>query len=254
MDLLERSGSPMRHPWELARFHVVRDLADRHLGQYQNKNILDLGCGDLYFLKRFAEDKPNTRFIAVDKGFDEEMMQRESGRINCYRSLEELPAQEKPVDLIFMMDLLEHVEDDLLFLKSLLRKPFVRADTLFIITVPAYEKLFGEHDRFLEHFRRYTNSSLEAVTAEAGLRTVEKGYFFFSLLLPRYLQVLREKINPGKDRKAGSDLSGWKRGRYVTNCLETMLLWDYHLHRLLKKAGIPTPGLSNYIVCKIPVL
>lgn len=253
MDLLERTASPVRHPWELARFHVVKDLVDQQIKQYEGKKILDIGCGDLYFLKRFAEDKPASEFFAVDKGLDDEMILRESGMINCYRSLEQLP-RDASFDIIFMMDLLEHVEDDFDYLKRLLEKPFVDENTLFVITVPAYETLYGQHDRFLGHFRRYSNSSLEKVTCGAGLRTIQKGYFFLSLLLPRYMQIIWEKLNGRGVRESGASLSGWGQNKFITEFLKNALLMDYRIHRVLKKVRIPTPGLSNYIVCRKPVL
>ena len=85
------------------------------------------------------------------------------------------------------------------FLKDFVNSKYVNHETIFIITVPAYQKLFFSHDTFLKHFRRYTNTSLVRLIKKCGLDEIEKGYFFLSLLAPRYLSVQKERITGTHD-------------------------------------------------------
>jgi hypothetical protein len=82
-------------------------------------------------------------------------------------------------NLILMMDVLEHVDDDIGLLKQFSGPMSDNANIL--ITVPAFEFLWSGHDVFLEHRRRYTIKSLERVVYKAGLEPVKMRYFFGSL-------------------------------------------------------------------------
>ena len=84
-------------------------------------------------------------------------------------------------DLVLMMDVLEHVPDDVALLKEY-------ADTMekggrVLITVPAFQFLWSGHDVFLEHYRRYTIEMMEKTIRDAGLTPVKSRYFF-GLLFP----------------------------------------------------------------------
>lgn len=250
MDLLEKSNSNKRHPWELARFKVVKSMVDMHFNNYAGKKILDLGCGDLYFLEQFAKDKPETEFYAVDIAFEENLIHSKMNKlIHSYRSLEDLP-ENLTFDIVFLMDVIEHVEDDLAFLKNLMSSPFINNETLIVITAPAYQLLFCHYDRFLNHYRRYTNTTLNGLAAGAGLKIIDKGYFFFSLLLPRSVETLRDRMSGRKSAVKGTRLTTWSGQRMVTQALEKILYLDYRIHYFLKKMGFASPGLSNYLLCK----
>ncbi len=58
-----------------------------------------------------------------------------------------------------MMDVIEHVEDDVGLVRGYVDK--VAGGTRFIVTVPALMWLWSGHDVFLEHYRRYTLTSIE---------------------------------------------------------------------------------------------
>jgi SAM-dependent methyltransferase len=69
----------------------------------------------------------------------------------------------EPADLIVMHDVLEHIADDVTAARDLrsLLKPGGRA----IVSVPALQSLFGQHDVELGHYRRYSKRTLRAVLA-----------------------------------------------------------------------------------------
>ncbi|PRX46302.1 class I SAM-dependent methyltransferase [Salegentibacter salegens] len=252
MDLLEKSKSGRRHPWELARYEVVKSLINTHIKNYSGKKILDLGCGDLFFLNKFSEDKTDTDFYAVDTAFDEEYIKSEGvvSHIKLFNSLSNLPNEDLFFDIVFLMDVVEHIENDVTFLENLKNNSFITEKTIILITVPAYQKLFCYHDHFLGHYRRYTNSTIENVTKKAGFKTLTKGYFFTSLLLPRFIEVIKE--NAGKKNKIrGTRLTQWNKNNLTTQSIKKMLLFDFKIGQILKKIGINTPGLSNYLLCKI---
>lgn len=257
MDLTEivHFDNLQRHPWELARYQIVREHISGLISAFSRTQltILDIGCGDAFLVHRLSQDFPELHFIGVDINFSDALLNQIRNNIltnnlEIYKSLDELGAS-REVDLILLLDVIEHIEDEISFLDSLKRYSFIGPETPFLITVPAYQSLFATHDTILGHFRRYTNQSLRSRLKMAGYHTSFERYFFFTLLAPRFLQLIGEKIIRNK-QKHSSDLAAWKGSRFMTSIIERILLIDYHTGSLLKRIGIKLPGLSNLVICR----
>lgn len=63
-----------RHPWERARYEVIVFYLKKYIKNInkQTLNILDIGCGDIYFIKKLSDDFPFFEFWAVDTAFTDE--------------------------------------------------------------------------------------------------------------------------------------------------------------------------------------
>lgn len=80
------------------------------------------------------------------------------GNVEGINFVREIPEEVSPSHL-FMMDIIEHIESGLVFLKK-----FVRISSpgdFSLITVPAFKQLWSEHDEILEHKRRYSLREIE---------------------------------------------------------------------------------------------
>ena len=116
MDLIEKGNSTKRHPWELARFEVVRDISKSFIKE-STSNILDLGSGDLFFIQKLKKLEPDATCYAVDIAFTPEFIKDHKALdIKIYNSIDKLPTG-VTYDIIYLMDVLEHIEDDENFLK-----------------------------------------------------------------------------------------------------------------------------------------
>ena len=71
-------------------------------------------------------------------------------------------------DLITLMDVIEHADDDRLALANMCSH--LEPDGLMIITVPAYKMLWNSNDDFSHHKRRYAPNGLRKVIRDAGLK------------------------------------------------------------------------------------
>ncbi len=259
MDLREsnalNSKVVSRHPWELARLEVVYDIFSKNMPPVENSTIIDIGCGDTFFVERFSEHFPSVNFIAVDTAFSAQMISNyqrklQEKKIQLFDSLDKAQgAITSPVSAVFLFDVVEHIEYDHAFLKDLASRKFMNAETRLLITVPAFQPLFTSHDVFLGHFRRYNNASLKSLMNESGFTALKTGYFFTSLIAPRIIQLLKEKMF-GRPEAPSTDLVEWKGGNFITSLLKNVLMVDYKIGSLIKKAGINIPGLSNYTICK----
>lgn len=258
MDLAEARernfGLESRHPWETARLDVVRRLGARHLASREPAVVLDVGCGDTFVSEQLSAAYPRADVHAVDIAFTDELVatfQARLGgsRVHLYRSIDALPAFDPPVSLVLLMDVIEHIEDPVAFLRHLVSQPYVTRETMILITVPAFQSLFCSHDTFLGHYRRYSNSLLRRHVEASGLRVDDIGYFFFSLLPLRLLRVAKERLVRVKRDQATTGLVGWHGSAAVANALHHALALDARVSLGLKRLGITLAGLSNYAIC-----
>lgn len=260
MDLVESQQRiiPLekRHPWELARLEVVKQVIREFVRLNPGANVLDVGCGDSFLVSQVAKDYPTANFIAVDTALTPELAKKlgEAWAVKNLAMFQDLESADRALNngkasLILLLDVIEHIEDDIGFLKHLQTFPFFTGETTVIISVPAFQKLFCSHDTFLGHYRRYNNRRLDEHTAQAGLRPVKTTYFFSSLLPPRVLQVFKErclKIVP----KMTTGLVEWNGSPAIARALKAVLLLDFKATWLLNKCGLKFWGLSNLTVCK----
>jgi SAM-dependent methyltransferase len=93
-------------------------------------------------------------------------------------------AQFKPRSLpaVGLFDVVEHIEDDLSFLKSL--RGLLKVQGRLYVTVPAYPFLWSGEDVSAGHYRRYTLEGLCSVIERAGFEVEFSSYIFRFLPVP----------------------------------------------------------------------
>jgi hypothetical protein len=245
--------SEQNHPWEYARSKVVFHILKKHIPERPAGCALDVGCGDVFFLTRFADRFPGFELLACDTAFDEEVirqLQAKNARypIRFLDDIQRIPPRSKAT-VVFLLDVLEHIEDDVAFLQDLMAQPAIDAQTVFAITVPAFNGLYCKHDQWLGHYRRYSQALLKQRVEAAGLLPLDGGYFFASLLIPRYIQKVIENLRKSQDMGRQGIGGGMKKG-FSFSLYEKFLLADFYFFRWLHRRGIRFPGLSTYIICK----
>jgi trans-aconitate methyltransferase len=260
MDLLEARHrgftAGIRHPWELARVEVVTNLITRSMTLRPGAAVLDIGCGDTFVAEQIAARFPEASVYAVDTAFTEESIahyreQLKGQRVFVSSSIDALaPSLDRPVSLVLLMDVLEHIADDRGFLSTLLAHPAISAETRLIVTVPAYQSLFCSHDTILGHYRRYSNAELRRMLEDAGLTVLDIGYFFASLVPMRIARVVKERMLKMEDDTGTTGLVTWSGGAGQTAAITRLLMTDAWISTALKRIGITLPGLSNYAVCR----
>jgi hypothetical protein len=234
-----------RHPWERVRARIIAYLLRRHAPH--SKHIADIGSGDAYVLSSLANKKMADDYSAVDTAYTNEIIKRiqtiANNSIHFYPDTSHLPA----ADSLLLTDVLEHCEDDLSVLRSLTRDDISSGDAIFFITVPAFQRLFSEHDRLLHHYRRYSRRQINNVAKTAGLEVLESGYFFHILVPVRLIQLFLEKI---RLRKPRTSLDNWRGNKLITTVFSAILWANFRIGHLFTRIGLRIPGLSCYCICR----
>jgi 2-polyprenyl-3-methyl-5-hydroxy-6-metoxy-1,4-benzoquinol methylase len=240
-----------RHPWEWARKKVILFLFERYVTTCNH--IFDIGAGDIYILNELCKNNLAGKFSAVDNAYNDEIISYlknsyQNPAISFYRNIEEVKIDNGAIDYILLLDVLEHCENDEFVLESIKEKISNHQSTAtFIITVPAFQSLFSQHDKLLHHYRRYNRKQLRTLCTSQNLKIISEGYFFFSLLSVRVFQILLEKV---KIRKAKTSLDNWKGNHLITKFISSILWIDFRICYFFSKIGLNLPGVSCYCICK----
>lgn len=168
------------HWWYRARRDILADYLTRWGGLPADARILEIGCGTGHNLPMLAQ------FGEIDAiEIDETARAKASERLGKAVGTSPLPelvgVEPGSYDLVAVLDVIEHVEDDVAALEAIATalKPGGR----ILITVPAHQWMWSAHDVVNHHKRRYSKAGFAALLAKAGLQGRKLGYFN-SLLFP----------------------------------------------------------------------
>jgi hypothetical protein len=268
MDLVENGSIDIhvkRHPWELARYAIIKEKVKKMLAAVPSgvqPVLVDIGCGDAFVVQKLynefssywnhnSHQEATSNAVAIDINFTPaniETLKTVNDAVLYLQDISELKIDKEYAYIVLLNDVIEHIEDHNGFIKILDRHFAGVALFELFITVPAYQHLFSNHDIDLGHFRRYKVSQVKQYAQDLNMEISESGYFFFSLFLARSIVKLFEP--PIDVNREGIGVSAWKGGPLATFLFKTMLNTDYAMGSALRKLGIDLPGLSTYIVMK----
>lgn len=226
-----------KHWWFVGRRKIISELIRRLVALPKRARILEAGCGyggNLAMLGRFGD------LDAFE--YEEGARAYASGLLNKPVAPGFLPDNigfaGEAFDLVAMLDVLEHIDDDVGSLCTLRER--LRDGGSILITVPAVPWLWSEHDEIHHHKRRYTKAGLRKVLQQAGFEVADVSYFN-TLLFPLALAQRLASRFSGKKFAADS-----MPNRFVNGVLERIFAFE---NRLAGRVNLPI-GLSLYAVAR----
>lgn len=227
-------GGRNQHPWYQSRSECILGV----IKKLNPRNIADIGSADMFLTKKIRKVAPGEVF-AVDLAFSQDYTTEDG--IKCLKYINDLSDNE--IDCITMMDVLEHIEDDVSFFKDAVNK--LKPDGTVLVTVPAFQFLFSAHDKKALHLRRYNRNQLLTVLQQDNIKVEYCHYFYTSLFVLRLLGSLRKK-------KYSGDSNNWKYSEKhpMTIFFKSLLNFDFYLNKILNKICVRLPGLSLVAVCR----
>lgn len=159
-----------------------------NLDQPTGSVILEVGCSSGYLIKELVERFPNSNIVGADvvKAPLFELARAFPGIPLIRFDLLNCPLPEKTFDAIIMLNVLEHIEDDLLALKNV--RNLLKPGGYLILEVPAGPRLYDRYDEELRHFRRYSSTNLIEKLQLTGFKVVNQSHLGF-LLFPFFALV-----------------------------------------------------------------
>lgn len=156
-----------KHWWFVARRKIL-DKVIAQLNLPDKAEIFEAGCGsggNLAMLARHGQ----VYAMELDDVARSFALRRQLAKISSGRLPDDIPYEERSFDLIVLLDVLEHLDEDAATLLAL--RSQLKSEGWLLITVPAYAFLWSQHDVSNHHKRRYVMRQLQTlVTRSSTLR------------------------------------------------------------------------------------
>jgi 2-polyprenyl-3-methyl-5-hydroxy-6-metoxy-1,4-benzoquinol methylase len=162
-----------------SREHAAEQLR-RWLGQ-SGASVMDVGCSSGSFLRLLRRQFPNYSIVGADCVRSPlERLSRSMPNIPLLHfDLLKCPWPNDSFDALVLLNVLEHIEDDLGAARQAFR--ILRPGGVAVIEVPAGPSLYDVYDQELMHFRRYRMEDLLDTLRTAGLEIVDRSHLGFFL-------------------------------------------------------------------------
>lgn len=180
------------------RGNVVEILSQRVAGRF---SLLDAGCGTGGMLHTLAKRFPDATLHGIDYSADAcERSRRKSAAIIQCGSVTSLPYEDKLLDVITSLDVLEYDSVDIVNALQEFRR-CLKINGLLLLNLPAYQWMMSYHDLAVGQARRFTLRGLERELTKYGFKIIY-GTYWNTFTFP--LMVLRRKLFVRQD--GGSDV------------------------------------------------
>ncbi|MBP9822434.1 MAG: class I SAM-dependent methyltransferase [Candidatus Pacebacteria bacterium] len=228
------------HWWFQGRRSLIRWLLSVYVKDKNDFNILDIGSGSGYLVGVLQKDGYEV------SGVDASLEAIEFGTSKGIKNLslasgDKLNFPDASFKCVLCLDTIEHIKDDSFAVREIER--LLAPGGYGILTVPAYQWMWGVQDEVAHHYRRYSMKSfLNLLKSAKNLKVVRKSYFN-TFLFPVVAGVrLVGKWFKIEGRESDFDIH--------SNLINTLLLFIFRAEIwLLRVIGYPF-GVSILLVLK----
>ncbi|MHA6718007.1 class I SAM-dependent methyltransferase [Sphingomonas sp. RS6] len=225
------------HWWYRARREILSDYLARYGKVPAGACILEIGCGTGHNLPMLAQFG-DVDAIEIDPAAAAIASERLGKPVGASPLPELTGVEPGSYDLIAVLDVVEHIDDDVAALKAMARA--LKPGGKILITVPAHQWMWSAHDVVNHHKRRYSKGTLVSALERAGLRW-SRLRWFNSLLFPAAVAARIAGKLTGKD-----DSDDSPPPKLLNRAFEAIFGLERHL---LGRVPMP-PGLSIIVLAE----
>lgn len=144
-------------------------------------DFADIGGGNGFQLQNIQKLNKNHKNILIEPGYEGCLNGRSRNIAYVYNmTFEEFDFEEFNIAGVSMFDVVEHIEDDIAFLKGLYSN--LKKGTKVYITVPTHNYLWSDVDDYGGHFKRYNRKMVNQLAKDSGFKLIYFSYFFKYLM------------------------------------------------------------------------
>ena len=185
--------------WLATHYDIVMSFAKPLLKKKQRSQpelqILDLGAGPGNLVARLL---PWGQVTATDASEDAlDFCKQKHNVATAKVDSVPFPFADNSFDFIFAIEVIEHIENDHDAAKEIYR--ILKPGGFLITTVPAFMFLWGAHDEWNGHYRRYTKANICQLGRGAGFAVRKSRYFKILFFFPLFVMRKLKKASGKKE-------------------------------------------------------
>lgn len=187
---LHEDAAGESHPIDIASRDDALAQLRFNLRHLVKPAILEIGCSSGFLLKNMVNAFPTATIVGADVVREPLIkLAKELPSVPLMRfDLLKCPLPSASFDAVVMLNVLEHIEDDVAALRQVYR--LLKPGGVVIIEVPAGPHLYDAYDKALMHFRRYRSSELSDKLEQIGFALLRSSHLGF-LVYPAFAYVKR---------------------------------------------------------------
>lgn len=210
--------------------------------------IGEIGAGPGYMIGELKSRYPDNTYVSTDI--------IEDGLLRSYRRNPDImhihcdftkpPFKDESFDIVYGLNVLEHITDDLRTLEECYRVTKAGGYCLFV--VPRGEKLYDYFDEILFHRRRYAHNELRRKCENCGFKTVSDLHFAWLIYPAFWIKkkwnrfVGRKLTQKEKMERTGADISAGASSTFAMMLMALEMKLFKHIH--------PQFGVREFILVR----
>ncbi len=197
---LHEEAAGDNHPIDLASRHDAIEQVKQFIPSPQSV-IMEIGCSSGFLIRDLVTSFPEAVIVGADVVKEPlyRLAKTLPGIPLIRFDLLQSPLPDQSIDVLIMLNVLEHIEDDVLALQKAYN--LLKPGGTLIIEVPAGPNLYDAYDAELHHFRRYSTSELQSKLTQAGFKVSRKSHLGFVLFPAFAIVKLLNKWLPSRKNK-----------------------------------------------------
>lgn len=222
----------------------VDDLVQHILQRgVRGKNIVEVGCGKGYFLRKLVEADPGNRGVGFDSSYEGPASELE-GRLRFHREFYGAQELNPPPDALVCRHVIEHVPDPAAMLRSLRRSMEAGSRALVFFETPDLDWILENQviwDFFYEHCSLFTAGSLARAFRAAGFVVDRVDRVFQGQYLWLEARPSDDAVRDEEDDSATSD----RCARFGERLRESVAQWRERLGAAPRKRAVWGAGAKG---------
>lgn len=205
--------------------------------------FLDAGCGTGFLLEDLQAmgTAIGLDFSPVALQYCRDRHLKDLGRAD----LTHMPVGSCTVDIVLALDMIEHIRNDKEIISEFHR--ILKPGGIALMSVPAHQSLWSNHDRALHHFRRYGKREFLELVTSAGFVPRKYTYGMSIIFIPAAIfRAVKKLLFRGPNRRITTD--EFQVPRPLNAALRQTLSLEA---RWLRKRNLPL-GLSLICIAEKP--
>lgn len=171
-------------------YHVYQD--------YVGKKVFDVGAGMGRMVSYYIDSADKVVATDIFQNQVDFMNKRFSSHKGFTAALidvleSDLMELKKRFDTVICINVLEHLSDDYQAVKNM--SSLLEVGGYLILMVPAYQRLYCNLDKNVNHYRRYNPGRLNDIAAKTDLEIIKHHYFNMLGIIPYWLKGRKKRKN-----------------------------------------------------------